>query len=73
MSPTGPNKFQIGVTPERIHERKSEKFSVLCQYKLIAKFDANILQDDREKCRKLNLNKGKYLVCNQVKHNKSQS
>ena len=27
------------------------------------KFDVNILQDDREKCRKLNLNKRKYLGC----------
>ena len=38
------------------------------------KFDVNILQDDREKCGKLNSDKRKYLqVCNQVKRNKSQT
>ena len=52
---------------------KREHFSVLCQYKFVPKFDVNILQDDREKCGKLNLNKGQYLVCNQVKRNKSQT
>ena len=37
------------------------------------KLDVNFLQDDTEKCGKLNLNKRKYLVCDQVKHTKSQT
>ena len=37
------------------------------------KFDVNIVQNDREKCGKLNLNKIKYFVCNQVKRNKIQT
>ena len=52
---------------------KSEKSLYYVNTNSYPKFDVNILQDDREKCGKLNSNKRKYLVCNQVKRNKSQT
>ena len=52
---------------------KSEKFLYYVNTNSYPKFDVNILQDDRKKDRKLNLYKIKYLVCNQVKRNKSQT
>ena len=63
MSPTGPNKFQRGITPKRIYERiqKSDLFCII-DTNSYTKFDVNILIDDREKCRKLYLNKRKYIL-----------
>ena len=50
-------------------------FCIMSTVKTISypKFDVNIVQNDREKYGKLNLNKIKYLVCNQVKRNKIQT
>ena len=56
MSPTGPNKFQRGITPKGY---KSQTRSVLCEYKLIPAIDVNILKDDSEKSGKLNCNRRK--------------
>ena len=42
MSPTGPNKFQRGITPERIHERKQKwKISVFVNTNSYPKLDVN--------------------------------
>ena len=43
---------------------KGENFLYYVNTNSYPKFDVNILQDNREKCGKLNLNKRKYLVCN---------
>ena len=59
-------KFQRGITKEQIHERiqKVKSFLYYVNTNSYPKFDVNILQDDREKCGKLN--KRKYRACNQV-------
>ena len=54
-------------------DRKVKNFLYYVNTNSYPKFDVNILQEDRKKCGKLNLSKRKYLVCNQVKRNKSQT
>ena len=56
MSPTGPNKFQRGITPEKkyIKGYKSEKISVLCEYKFIPRIGCQYLARRRKNYVKTN-------------------
>ena len=58
------SKIHNSIQKEYMKGYKGEHFLYYVNTNAYPKFDVNILQGDREKYRKLNLNKRKYFLCN---------
>ena len=71
--PVPTNFKEAWLQKEYLKGYKSEKFSVLCQYKFIPQIWCQYLARRQRKVRKTKFKQKAYLVCNQVKRNKSQT